>query len=433
MLHSNISVNRLGHLTFAGCDTVALAEEFGTPVYLLDEDRVRENCRTYASSIRENYGEGSMALYASKALSFCDIYRIAAEEGLGTDVVSSGELFTALKAGFPPEKIYFHGNNKTDADICYGIDSGIGYFIVDNLEELQAIGRFASAKGIEQKILLRLTPGIDPHTFAAVNTGRLDCQFGIPIETGQALEFVGIALQTKGVSLKGFHCHIGSQIFDWIPFRDASDIMLDFISEVKNKYGYEAEVLNLGGGFGVRYVESDPVIDIGVYIANTAKHIKKRCKELSLRVPNILMEPGRSIVGDAGMTLYTVGSVKTIGDGGSNFVSIDGGMSDNPRYALYESPYTVALASRANDDPAGFTCTIAGRCCESGALIQKDVVIPRPERGDIIAVFVTGAYNFSMSSNYNRLCRPPIVMLSSGKARVAVRRETFEDLTARDM
>ena len=431
MLHSNISVNSAGHLTFAGFDTVSLAEEFGTPLYLLDEKRLRENCRTYASSMREYYGGGSMALFASKALSFKGIYRITAEEGLGADVVSSGELYTALKAGFPAERIFFHGNNKTDADIRYGVESGIGYFIVDGYEELEALGRIASELGRTQDVLLRLTPGIDPHTFAAVNTGRLDCQFGVPV-LGQGMDFAKTALETPGVRLRGFHCHIGSQIFGWVPFRDASDIMLSFIKEVKDTLGYEAEVLNLGGGFGIRYTEDDPVIDIGEQIGKTAAHVKARCEKLGLSLPAVLMEPGRSIVADAGMTIYTIGSVKTIGEGYTNFVSVDGGMSDNPRYALYEAPYTVALASRANDK-ADFLCTVAGRCCESGALIQKDVYLPRPVRGEKLAVFCTGAYNYSMASNYNRLPRPPIVMLTAEGPKIAVRRETFEDLTACDM
>ena len=431
LLHSNISVNSAGHLTFAGFDTVSLAEEFGTPLYLLDEKRLRENCRTYASSMRGYFGGGSMALFASKALSFKGIYRITAEEGLGADVVSSGELYTALKAGFPAERIFFHGNNKTDADIRYGIESGIGYFIVDGYEELEALGRIASELGRTQDVLLRLTPGIDPHTFAAVNTGRLDCQFGVPV-LGQGMDFAKTALETPGVRLRGFHCHIGSQIFGWVPFRDASDIMLSFMKEVKDTLGYEAEVLNLGGGFGIRYTEDDPVIDIGEQIGKTAAHVKARCEKLGLSLPAVLMEPGRSIVADAGMTIYTVGSVKTIGEGYTNFVSVDGGMSDNPRYALYEAPYTVALASRANDR-ADFLCTVAGRCCESGALIQKDVYLPRPVRGDKLAVFCTGAYNYSMASNYNRLPRPPIVMLTAEGPKIAVRRETFEDLTACDM
>lgn len=431
MLHSNLSINEQGHLTIGGVDTVSLAEKYGTPLYLLDEDRIRANARLYVQSIHTYFGEGSRPLYASKALSFRGIYQIVAEEHMGADIVSSGELYTALSAGFPAKDLFFHGNNKTDADIRYAIDSGVGYFIVDNAEELDAIDAYAAQRGIVQNILLRVTPGIDPHTFAAVNTGKVDCQFGVSIETGQAGGFVGKTLQKKHISLRGFHCHIGSQIFDQVPFCDAADIMIRFIAEMKETYGYVTEILNLGGGFGVRYVESDPEIDIPENIRLVASHVNARCAEYGVQRPAILMEPGRSIVANAGITLYTVGSVKTI-DGYRNYVSIDGGMSDNPRYALYKSPYTVVLANRASEK-VDFLCTIAGRCCESGALIQENVTLPRPTRGDILAVLVTGAYNYSMASNYNRICRPPIVILSHGKDRLAVRRETFADLTACDL
>ena len=431
MLHSNLSVNEKGHLAIAGVDAVFLAEKYGTPLYVLDEDRIRANARTYVLSMKSCFGEDSRPLYASKALSFRGIYKIAAEEGMCVDIVSPGELYTALSAGFPAKDMFFHGNNKTDADIQYAIDHGIGFFIVDNAEELDAIDAYAAESGIVQKILLRVTPGIDPHSFAAVNTGKVDSQFGVSIETGQARAFVGKILQKEHISLCGFHCHIGSQIFDQVPFCDAADIMIRFIADMKSEYGFLTEILNLGGGFGVRYVESDPQIDIAANIRLVASHINARCDEFDVRRPTILMEPGRSIVADAGVTLYSVGSVKTI-DGYRSYVSIDGGMSDNPRYALYKSPYTVVLASRA-DEKADFLCTIAGRCCESGALIQENVTLPRPKRGDILAVLVTGAYNYSMASNYNRICRPPIVMISHGEDRLAVRRETFEDLTACDL
>lgn len=431
MLHTNLSVNEKGHLAIAGTDAVSLAEKYGTPLYVLDEDRVRANARIYVDSMRKYFGEGSRPLYASKALSFRGIYKIAAEEGMCVDIVSPGELYTALSAGFPAKDMFFHGNNKTDADIRYAMDNGIGYFIVDNAEELNAIEDYAALCGATQDILLRVTPGIDPHTFEAVNTGKVDCQFGFSIETGQARAFVGEILKKKHIRLRGFHCHIGSQIFDQVPFCDAADIMIRFLAEMKKQYGLLTEILNLGGGFGVRYVDSDPVIDIAENIRLVASHINARCIELGVAHPVILMEPGRSIVADAGVTLYSVGSVKTI-DGYRSYVSIDGGMSDNPRYALYKSQYTVLLANRANEN-ADFLCTVAGRCCESGALIQENVLLPRPVRGDILAVLVTGAYNYSMASNYNRICRPPIVMLSHGEDRIAVRRETFEDLTACDL
>lgn len=431
MLHSNLSVNKDGHLTLAGVDTCEMAKKYGTPLYLMDEERIRNNCRTYISAMKKHFGGNSRPLLASKALSFKGIYRIAKEEGMHTDIVSPGELYTALSAGFPMENAYFHGNNKTDADIEFAIDSGIGYFIVDNKEELDAIDACARAHGITQKILLRLTPGIDPHTHASISTGKIDSKFGTSIETGQAEEFIVYTLSLKNVKLLGFHCHIGSQIFDIQPFTDAADIMLRYIAFLRDKYGFETEILNLGGGFGVRYLEEHPVIDYEANIKDISEHLKARCAEHSIKMPDILMEPGRSIVADAGLTLYTVGSVKTI-TGYKSYVSIDGGMPDNPRYALYQSPYTVMTANRAAGLP-NFVCTVAGRCCESGDLIQEDVKIVKPQRGDILAVLVTGAYNYSMASNYNRIPRPPIVLIDKdGKDKIAVRRETYADLVALD-
>lgn len=431
MLYSNLSVNNKGHLEIAGHDTVELAAKYGTALYVMDEDKLRENCRVYVDSMKKYFGEDSMPLYASKALCFTEIYRIVSSCGMGTDIVSSGELYTAIKAGFPLEKAYFHGNNKTDADIEYAIENGIGYFIVDNEEELCAVDRIASSHGINQKILLRITPGIDPHTHKAVVTGNVDSKFGSPIETGRAFEITAMALSKKNVTLEGFHCHIGSQIFECDPFCDAADIMIKFIADVKEKFGFAAKTLNLGGGFGVRYIEEDPQIDIEKNIADVASHIKNRCAELSVEMPKILMEPGRSIVADCCITLYTVGSVKEI-KGFKNYVSVDGGMPDNPRYALYASSYTVLVASKA-DKAADFKCSIAGRCCESGDLIQENVMIARPERGDILAVLTTGAYNYSMASNYNRIPRPALVLVGKNGDRVAIKRESFEDLCACDI
>lgn len=431
MLYSNLSVNNKGHLEIAGHDTVELAAKYGTALYVMDEDKLRENCRVYVDSMKKYFGEDSMPLYASKALCFTEIYRIVSSCGMGTDIVSSGELYTAIKAGFPLEKAYFHGNNKTDADIEYAIENSIGYFIVDNEEELCAVDRIASSHGINQKILLRITPGIDPHTHKAVVTGNVDSKFGSPIETGRAFEITDMALSKKNVTLEGFHCHIGSQIFECDPFCDAADIMIKFIADVKEKFGFAAKTLNLGGGFGVRYIEEDPQIDIEKNIADVASHIKNRCAELSVEMPKILMEPGRSIVADCCVTLYTVGSVKEI-KGFKNYVSVDGGMPDNPRYALYASSYTVLVASKA-DKAADFKCSIAGRCCESGDLIQENVMIARPERGDILAVLTTGAYNYSMASNYNRIPRPALVLVGKNGDRVAIKRESFEDLCACDI
>ena len=431
IVHSNVTVGENGHLLFAGTDTVSIAEKYGTPVFLLDDTRVRMRIREYKEAMARNFGEGSVPLFASKSLSFKEIYRIMAEEGIGTDIVSSGELFTAVCAGFPMERAFFHGNNKTDFDIEYAIEHRIGYFIVDSMEELSMIDEYADKAGIRQKILLRLTPGIDPHTHKKISTGGVDSKFGSAIETGLAEKMTKAALSKMNVELCGFHCHIGSQIFDIEPYITAADIMLGFIAQMKEAYGFTAKILNLGGGFGVRYVESDPEINITANIDAIGAHVRAVCKEKGLRLPTVYMEPGRSIVADAGMTLYTVGSVKEI-EGFKNYVSIDGGMTDNPRYTLYQSSYTICLANRANEE-ADFVCTIGGRCCESGDLIQENVVLPKPKRGDILAVLVTGAYNYSMASNYNRVTRPPVVILKDGADKLAVRRERFEDLVACDI
>jgi len=431
MLYPYLSVNEKGHLTIAGHDTVDLAERYGTALFVLNVDRLRENCRVYVNTMKECFGEDSMPLFASKSLSFTGIYRLVNECGMGTDIVSPGELYTALRAGFPMEKAFFHGNNKTDEDIDFAIRSGIGYFVVDNEDELVSLNRIAEKHGIKQKILLRIAPGIDPHTHKAIMTGSVDSKFGKAIATGQASAITEYALSLENVALCGFHCHIGSQIFDCQPFCDAADSMLKFMADIKAQLGYEAKILNLGGGFGVRYVESHPSINIAENIRLVANHVKTACERLSLAMPTILMEPGRSIVADTTTTLYTVGSVKEI-PGFRNFVSVDGGMADNPRYALYGSEYTVITASKAAD-PCDYLCTIAGRCCESGDLIQEDVMIAKPQRGDIVAVLTTGAYNYSMASNYNRLPRPAILLVGKGFEKLAVKRETYEDLCRLDL
>ena len=430
MICDNISVNEKGHLTFAGYDTVELAEKYGTPLYLMDEDKIREHVRAYKTAMAKYFPQGSMPEFASKAFSCKQIYRIMAEEGIDIDVVSPGEIYTAVKAGFPMENSFFHGNNKTDDDIRFAIENKVGCFVVDGEDELLALDRIAGEMGVKQDILLRITPGIDPHTHKKISTGSVDSKFGTAIETGQAMEIVKKALSLNNINLCGFHCHVGSQVFDIQPITDASEIMLDFIADVRDTLGYTAEILNLGGGLGVRYTEADPEIDYGEKIKEIAEILNCQCEKLNLPVPKILMEPGRSLVADAGMTLYTVGSVKEI-TGYKNYVSIDGGMTDNPRYTLYESPYTVILASRANDEK-NYTATVAGRCCESGDLIQENVKMPKPIRGEILAVLTTGAYNYSMASNYNRVGRPPVVMLNSKQDYIAVRRETLKDICALD-
>ena len=432
MICDNLTI-RDGILQFGGKNTLELAERYGTPLYVMDEDKIRANCRTYRTALAEAFGSDAMPLYAGKAASFTKLIRIIKEEGLGLDVVSGGEIATALRAGFPMEHAYFHSNNKTDADIEYAIENGIGYFVADNREEVDAVNAVAARLGIRQKILLRLTPGIDPHTYAAVATGKVDSKFGSAIETGQAEDMVRHALSLANVDLAGFHCHVGSQVFDSDVFLRASEIMLGFIAQMRDRFGYTARILDLGGGYGVRYVESDPVIDIAANVAQVGAFVKETCRALSIPLPAIRMEPGRSIVADAGLTLYTVGTVKRI-PGYKNYVSVDGGMTDNPRFALYGSSYTVMNAGKM-DQANDFSCSVVGRCCESGDIIQENVSLPSSVcRGDILAVATTGAYNYSMASNYNRIPRPPVLLISAEKntETVAVRRETFRDVIALD-
>lgn len=430
MLHPNLSVTEQGHLTFAGQDTVTLAETYGTPLMVLDEERIRRHMRTYKNAMAKHFGGASRPLFASKALSCKYIYRVAREEGIGIDLVSSGELYTALAAGFDVGQAFFHGNNKTDADIAYGLKSGVGHFVVDNLTELDCIDVMAGEMGKVQPILLRLSPGIDPHTHAAITTGQVDSKFGIAIETGQADEAVAYALGKKNIRLDGFHCHIGSQIFEITPFCDAAALMIAYVAQVKEKFGFDTEILNLGGGFGVRYIESQPIVDTEDFIRRIAVFIDAEVDRSGIKRPTILMEPGRSIVADACLTLYTVGGTKEI-PGFKSYASVDGGMPDNPRYALYQADYTVCLASRMNDIP-DFLCTVAGRCCESGDLLQENVLLPKPRRGDTLAVLVTGAYNYSMASNYNRLPRPAMIAVNKEGVVPVIRRETFEDLIRND-
>ena len=430
MLSDNIGRTPEGVLTIAGQEVTRLGAEYGTPLYLMDEQRIRSNCRMYLKAFRENFPEGSLPLYASKAASFKQIYRIMAEEGMGVDVVSSGELYTALAAGFPAERIHFHGNCKTDADIAYGVASGIGCFIADNREELLALEKTAAGAGVTQAILLRVTPGIDPHTYEAVSTGKVDSKFGAAVETGQAMELVKLALAQPHLKLLGLHCHVGSQVFGEDVYQRTIDIMAAFLAEIRDETGAVLEELNLGGGYGVRYTDEDEAINIPARLAELAAYLKEETERLGLPMPRFLMEPGRSIVADAGMTLYTVGSVKRI-PGYKQYAAVDGGMTDNPRYALYQSRYTVYHAHKSGSMER---FDVVGRCCESGDIIQPGVELPGDTcRGDILAVCTTGAYNYSMASNYNRLPRPAVVMLTPDRIYEAVRRETFADLTGLDL
>ncbi|MBQ7897041.1 MAG: diaminopimelate decarboxylase [Clostridia bacterium] len=431
MLSDNININEKGHLTFAGVDTVDLAKKYGTPLYLIDEDKIVGRVREYKSAMKSAFTPDSEPCFAGKALCYTDLYRTLEKENMWIDVVSPGEFYTAKNAGFDLSRAMFHGNNKTDDDLRMALQMGVGRIVVDSLDEAIALEGIAGEMGMKASVLLRLTPGIDPHTLKAINTGTVDSKFGVAIETGDAEKLVEKVLGFKNITLYGYHCHIGSQVFDCAPFIEASDRMLGFSADIKEKYGFEAPEINLGGGMAVKYVESDPEISYSKNIAEIGEYIDTLLEKLSLKKPRIFMEPGRSTVADSGMTLYTVGSVKCIKDY-KNYVSVDGGMADNPRYALYESPYTLINASYADKAP-DFKATVGGRCCESGDLIQERVGLFRPERGDILAVCTTGAYNFSMSSNYNRLLRPALVTLSAGKDRISVKRQTFEDLVRNDL
>ena len=428
----NISRSDNGELCLANIPLRSLAEKYGTPFYAYDENRIRERCRTYLSAVREAFDGNAKVMYASKAASFRRLYEIMAEEGMGIDVVSSGEIHTAAIAGFPLEMAYFHSNNKTDADIAFAIEKGVGYFVVDNVEELYAIERIAGARGVTKKVLLRITPGIDPHTYSAVATGKVDSKFGSAIETGQAEEITRVALSLPHVSLKGFHCHVGSQVFDSDVYIRTADVMLSFVKSINDNIGFLAEELDIGGGLGVRYTEEQPSIDIAENIKKVGAYMKMRAAELGIRLPEISFEPGRSIVADAAITVYTVGTVKRI-PGYKTYVSVDGGMTDNPRYALYGAPYTILPVSDEGYDDTEI-CSVVGRCCESGDILQENVKMPKCiKRGDLIATLTTGAYNYSMASNYNRIPRPPVVMLRDGESYLAVRRESVEDITSLDV
>lgn len=431
LLYPHLSVNAAGHLAIGGVDTLELAQEFGTPLYVMDEEAIRRMCRVYRRAATEAFGADALPLYASKALSCRYIYRLADEEGMGVDCVSGGELYTARKAGFPSERIYFHGNNKTDRDLKDALDMGVGTIVVDNAEELAALEALAGRMERTQSILLRITPGIDPHTHKAISTGRVDSKFGSAIETGQAMDMVKQALACRHVCLRGFHCHVGSQIFDHYPFVDAARIMVDFMADVRRETGFTARELNLGGGLGVPYTEYDRQVDYAAVIREMGEEIRLICRERDFPLPRVILEPGRSLVAAAGITLYTVGSVKAI-PGFRTYVSIDGGMPDNPRYALYNSRYT-ALVANCPDKEQSLRVTLAGRCCESGDLIGEDMPLQPTRRGDVVAVLTTGAYNFSMASHYNRLPRPALVMIREGQPRVVVRRETYDDLIRQDI
>lgn len=426
-----LGVNEQGHLTIGGCDTVELAKEYGTPLYVLDESGVRAACTSYRQSIERFYQGKGMVCYASKAFCCKEICRIMDSEQMGLDVVSEGELYTALQAGFPPERICFHGNNKTDYELRYALESNIGLFIVDNVYELERLNSFAHEMGKKAAISFRIKPGVDAHTHEFIRTGQIDSKFGVALETGEAMQIVKEALKLENVVLKGVHCHIGSQIFELEPFELAAQRMIEFMAQVKEETGYTIEQLDLGGGFGICYTEKDAALRYDSYMEKVSVVVKESCERLHFPQPFMMLEPGRSIVGSSGITLYTAGAIKEIPDI-RTYAAIDGGMTDNPRYALYQSEYEAIVANKA-DQPKTMVVTLAGKCCESGDLLGENMPIQPVTSGDIVAVLSTGAYNYSMASNYNRLCRPAVVMVKDGACRVIVKRESLQDLVRNDL
>ena len=427
----NLSVNENGNLAIGGIDTVELAKNYGTPLYVMDEQMIRKNLRRFHESMQKFYDGKGMVCYASKAFSCMEMCRIVASEGDGLDVVSIGELYTALKAGFPVERIGFHGNNKTDEELKFAVENNVGHIIVDNISELNRLENIASETNKKPDILFRIKPGIDAHTHDFVKTGQIDSKFGFALETGEAFEAVKEAVNCENLNLTGLHCHIGSQIFDIAPFEEAARVMLEFIAKIKNELGYEIKGLNLGGGFGIKYLNSDDPQPFETYMERVSKVVNEECEKLNISRPFIYIEPGRSIAAPAGITLYTVGARKEIPNI-RTYISVDGGMADSPRYILYKSQYEAIVANKANQERTE-KVTIAGKCCESGDLIGENMPLQHAESGDIIAVCATGAYNYSMSSNYNRLQKPAVVFVNNGESRIAVKRESLDDVIRNDI
>ncbi len=433
-VRETLKINQNGHLEIGGCDAVELAKKFGTPLYVMDEKYIRDMCRVYRDTIEKKYGGNGLVLYASKAFSCMAVYKIAQQENIGVDVVSGGELYTAVKAGFPADKIYMHGNNKLRSELEYALECGVGTIVVDAYSELDMLDGLAEKCGKKQDILLRVNPGVEAHTHHFIQTAKTDSKFGFSLSDGTAEKITEYALGKKNLRLRGYHCHIGSQIFEKQSFRLAADKMMAFMSGMKQKFGFVADKLNLGGGYGIWYTDEDAKISsaqYALYLDAVVDEIKAKAKEYSLDEPYLLIEPGRSIVGEAGVTLYTVGAIKEI-PGVKKYVAVDGGMFENPRYALYQAKYTAVLANRMNDK-ADDVVTVAGKCCESGDIVCANVPLPKAKTGDILAVLSTGAYNYSMASNYNRNPIPPVVLAGEGHADYIVKPQTFEDIVRNDV
>lgn len=429
-LHGTSKINDKGHLEIGGVDATALAAKFGTPLYVFDEALVRRRCREFIDAFRTS-GLKFQVAYASKAFCVKAMCRIVEEEGLSLDVVSDGELYTALEAGFPAHRIHFHGNNKTPSEIEMALDANIGCFVVDNFVELHMLNHLAGEQGKRAKVLFRVTPGVEAHTHEYISTGQQDSKFGFDVQNGSAFRALEEAKELVNLELLGLHSHIGSQIFEVEGFRMAAERVAQFAAYVRDELGLTFPVINLGGGFGIRYLAEDTPLPVGEYVRAITDAIVKQFSNYGYPVPEIWIEPGRSIVGDAGTTLYTVGTMKDI-PGVRKYVSVDGGMTDNPRPALYEAKYEAMLANRAGE-ACEETVSIAGKCCESGDMLIWDLELPKAQTGDILAVSCTGAYNYAMASNYNRIRRPAVVFVKDGSADVVVKRESYGDIVGNDV
>lgn len=421
-------VNKQGHLIIGGCDTVDLAAEFGTPLYLFDEFSLRSKCAEFKAEFSQRYGDTTV-IYAGKAFINKAVALILKEEGLGLDVVSSGELSIARSVGFSLDKVYFHGNNKSAEELMLTLKWHIGRIVVDNFHELNMLAEMAKEQGSIPDILLRLSPGVEPHTHKYIATGVVDSKFGFPLLSGE--EAVVQAMSAPNLNLVGLHFHIGSLIFEVEPYQEAIEVMLDFAAEMKQKHGFELKELNVGGGFAIQYTLDSPAPPISVYAEVIASRVITKCRQLNLALPKLIIEPGRSIVGPAGVALYTVGVVKEI-LGVRCYVSVDGGMADNIRPALYGAKYEAVVANKILSEEAK-EVTIAGRFCESGDILIRDIALPSVSAGDIIAIPGCGAYCLPQASNYNVSLKPAIVLVNKGKARLIRRRETFTDLTKCDL
>ncbi|MFD2445915.1 diaminopimelate decarboxylase [Bacillus sp. CGMCC 1.16607] len=428
--YGTAKINHLRHLEIGGVDTVELVQKYGTPLYVYDVALIRERARGFKNTF-EQLGIKAQVAYASKAFSTIAMVQLVNEEGLSLDVVSGGELYTAIKAEFPTERIHFHGNNKSIEELEMALNYEIGCIVVDNFFELENLIQLCEQKNKKTKILLRVTPGIEAHTHDYILTGQEDSKFGFDLQNGQAEQALKTALKYECLEVLGVHCHIGSQIFDTTGFILAAKKIFEKLNDWKQSFGYTSAVLNLGGGFGIRYTSEDEPIPASRYVEEIISEVKNQVEKFKMELPEIWIEPGRSLVGDAGTTLYQIGSQKEVPNV-RKYVAVDGGMSDNIRPALYQAKYEAVLANRPLDQIAE-KVSIAGKCCESGDMLIWDLPLPKPENNDVLAVFCTGAYGYSMANNYNRLARPPVVFVENGTAQLVVKRETFEDLIRLDV